>query len=238
MKSQNHFGLFAKYWQPGRVKTRLASTVGDVAAAAVYRELLKFLVDQLAAVGDHRTIVFTPANRQAEFLRLRSSGWDLTAQAAGDLGERMKSFCQHRMIDRQLGNRGEPKVVVIGSDCPTVDSKTVENAFELLDDRPVVLGPCVDGGYFLLGIRGDDLDLYSGIDWSTDRVLRQTIEKLESRRIEYSLLPEMEDIDDRESLNRFLTKVQSSCSGWFRSPVVKSLHVKLSSILAVAEKGS
>lgn len=192
----NVLGLFAKYWQPGSVKTRLSTTLGDQSSAAVYREFVLALVRRLAHTADRRTIVFSPAERAAEFAALGGAPWETTPQADGDLGNRMRQFF------RQTLDGDADRAVVIGSDSPTLPMELVKRAFSLLDDHDVVLGPTTDGGYYLLGAVGRVPPLFDDIPWSTPAVWRQTIDRLESAGLRYAVLPTWYDVDDLEDLHR------------------------------------
>ncbi len=167
---KTHFGMFAKFWQPGAVKTRLGETIGSEAAAALYRESLRTLLVRFASVAASRELVFTPGDRQAEFRLLASQAWQLEEQGTGDLGQRMARFFERAFAS------GRSRVVLIGSDSPTVPSSWVDRAFDALDHHRVVLGPSEDGGYYLVGARGDRVPpIFFDIDWSTAQVWPQTV---------------------------------------------------------------
>jgi glycosyltransferase A (GT-A) superfamily protein (DUF2064 family) len=107
-----------------------------------------------------------------------------------------------------LNNRPK-KVVVIGSDCPQLTAADIESAFKLLDQEPVVLGPSTDGGYYLIGMRNECADIFSGIDWSTERVLEQTIEHLRAKGIGYQCLSPKTDIDEYADLMTYRQQLAS-----------------------------
>ena len=149
----NHLGLFAKYWEPGKVKTRLAAGIGPQAACRVYRCFLEHLVHGFAQFADVRTIGFSPDDKNDEFQKLAGSDWNLIPQSPGDLGIRMHRFFEAAFkVNKNLTIEAatEPtrsKVILIGSDTPHLPLTLVESAFEILDRNQVVLGPCTDGGF-------------------------------------------------------------------------------------------
>lgn len=194
--------MFAKFWAPGKVKTRLAATIGEVQAAEVYRAMLSYLVDSLRDVGDQRTIAFTPSETLTEFSSVTASvmqSWILIPQSDGSLGDRMMHFFESLFsagADDSLGCNA----VLIGSDCPAITPALCNEAFDLLQDNDVVLGPTPDGGYYLIGMSGQYRDVFSGITYSTQSVLQQTTNKMEEDQIRYALLKPLEDIDEFDNL--------------------------------------
>ena len=191
-----HLGIFAKFWQPGLVKTRLAKTIGNQPAAAVYREFLRTLLVRFASVGDSRELVISPVDRQTEFRSLAPPAWHLVDQGSGDLGQRMARFFERGF------SLGKSRIVLVGSDSPTLPVAVVRQAFSALDEHRVVLGPSEDGGYYLVGARGVLPPIFTDIDWSTDKVWLQTTAQLRRRRIRYEELATWYDVDSGADLWR------------------------------------
>jgi len=197
----NQLGLFAKFWQPGTVKTRLAATIGDDAACNLYRSFLSHLLSQLKTTADQRMVVFSPRHRETEFKQAVSSNWKTVPQSEGDLGTRMKTFFQERFSIADSDSPAiDSKVVVIGADCPHLKPSEIEKAFQELDNASVVLGPSTDGGYYLIGMRHRCFDVFEEIEWSTDSVLERTIGHLETQKVAYHTLAPLTDVDELESL--------------------------------------
>ena len=209
MKSETHLALFAKFWCPGKVKTRLASRLGNELAWRVYFELLSHLLNGLCHVADRRSVVFQPATAQPEFSRICGQRWELVPQSDGDLGDKLSHFFSQSLTSREPDSIAPitRKVVVIGSDCPRIDSKRIAEAFEILDGCPVVLGPSSDGGYYLVGMREDCREIFQGISWSTSRVLAETISRLNERNLKFDLLAEMTDVDEFEDLANLMNEL-------------------------------
>ena len=198
----DHLGMFAKFWAPGKVKTRLAATINEVQAAAVYRAMLNYLVDSLSTVGDQRTIAFTPSDKLPQFSKVTPSvmeSWTMIPQADGSLGNRMTHFFESLFAGETEDSSGR-NVILIGSDCPNITPALLTEAFERLQNHDVVLGPTPDGGYYLVGMAGKYRDVFSGITYSTQSVLEQTIDKMQNDQIKYALLDPREDIDEFENL--------------------------------------
>lgn len=197
-------GMFAKFWTPGEVKTRLAADVGLEPAARLHQAFLQTLVERFAHAGDRRTLVFSPANKLGEFRTLRAASWRFEPQGEGDLGRRMQAYFEAAFA------AGAERVVLIGSDSPTLPSGFVESAFDMLERRPVVLGPAADGGYYLVGAAGQPPPIFEGMAWSQPTVFAETITKLEAARLEYATLPGWYDVDAIEDLRRLHEELNAS----------------------------
>ncbi len=202
----NRLGLFAKYWQPGRVKTRLAASIGAHAAAKLHQAFVACLAERLKNVADERVIVFTPEENRAEFIETAGRSWMVQPQSAGDLGQRMRSF-----FSSALAN-GADRVVVIGSDSPTLPIEFIEQAFESLRRNPVVLGPSRDGGYYLVGLAAPMPDMFLNVEWGTPRVWQQTIACLEREKTPFTELRPWYDIDEIDDLRQLETELREQRS--------------------------
>lgn len=141
-------------------------------------------------------LAFTPVDRRADFESLAAGAWAIEPQAMGDLGRRMQHYFT------QAFTSGLERVVLIGSDSPTLPLEYVTRAFDLLEDHPVVLGPSDDGGYYLVGASGNVPPIFSDIHWSSPQVWDQTIALLERSGCPFAVLPQWYDIDDADSLKR------------------------------------
>lgn len=163
-------GVFCRHPQPGWVKSRLAAAIGGEAAAVLYHAFLADTVGQVRDLADRVVLAYTPDDAAARnwFGQVFGSGVDVWPQPAGDLGARLSAF-----VRVAIGEKAA-RVVVIGSDSPTLPREYIETAFDQLGQHDVVLGPATDGGYYLLGIAlspgsathslSPASDLCSGID--------------------------------------------------------------------------
>jgi hypothetical protein len=187
-------GVFGKRPEPGRVKTRLAAELGAEFAAEAHEAMLLDTIDQLApgrflGEGGRRVLVFAPDDAGPWFDERVPASFALQAQADGDLGARMKAFFEGEFED------GASRVVVVGSDSPTLDPSILVSAFLCLDGRDVVLGPSADGGYYLVGCRPPAPTIFDGVAWGTPAVLSQTIDLLRDTGRSLAVLPPWYDVD-------------------------------------------
>lgn len=202
------FGIFAKFWQPGAVKTRLAAAIGDELASEIYRQSLATLLARFRTAADCRRLVFTPEDRRPEFAHIAGDHWQLQSQVGGDLGAKMQAFFAAAFAE------SADQVVLIGSDSPTLPHQFVEAAFANLNTNSVVLGPTPDGGYYLIGAARSTPPIFDGIAWSTREVWPQTVAKLRRADIRFAILPEWYDIDTRDDLRRLERELQTpACAG-------------------------
>jgi rSAM/selenodomain-associated transferase 1 len=180
----------------GQVKTRLATGVGFEAALQLYRA---FIADTIALAqsvpGVEIALVYWPEHARAYFQAL-SSGAHLLPQYGTDLGERLLSAF------KQAAAAGFEHCVVISSDSPSLPGAYLVQAFEALEHVPVVLGPCDDGGYYLIGMRTPQPEVFHNIAWSTEVVYQQTLERIAAAGLQYAALPSWYDIDTVDDLPR------------------------------------
>ena len=191
-----HLLIFARVPALGRVKSRLAAGVGQPAALAVYHELLA--ITRTAAVAAQvPTTVWLADAAGPEPSAAEAQEWaamTTRCQAAGDLGERMTAAFAAAFA------AGASRVAIIGTDCPGLRADHLRQAFALLAEYDVVLGPATDGGYYLLGLRQPQPELFQNKEWSTATVLTDTVADAHrlSRRV--ALLPELRDVDTAADL--------------------------------------
>lgn len=180
--------VFLKAPRRSTVKTRLAAELGADDALAAYLELASVTLSNLAALAPVE-LRFTPDDAGSEIAPWLQAGWSSAPQGNGDLGARLA---------RSFGDAfraGHERVVVIGSDCPYLTGDDIRTAWEGLAENDVVIGPATDGGYWLLGLRSAQPDLFEGIDWSTASVLSQTLQRAEAAQLSVTLLRELSDVD-------------------------------------------
>lgn len=184
--------IFIKNPRLGNVKTRLARTVGDAEALRIYGVLLEQTRRAALDTPVERWLYysdfpeFDDAWQEADFFKF--------VQQGDDLGMRMEQAFQQAFETRAS------RVVIIGSDCPEISGGLLMQAFEDLEHSDFVLGPSVDGGYYLLGMRTFEPTLFRGITWSTDSVFSTTIEKIQATGKTFSLLPVLRDVDTEADL--------------------------------------
>jgi rSAM/selenodomain-associated transferase 1 len=184
--------MFVKEPVPGSVKTRLQTHLSPGEAAELYRAFVADSATTLAKTSAHRKVIaYTPASGLEAVRDLlaetTSTEFEYVPQPEADLGQRMEQLFRDRF------DEGVEQVVVVGSDSPSLPSSIVDDAFSLLGAHPLVLGPSVDGGYYLLGQSSPDDRVFSDVDWSTGHVLEQTLGKVQDRSL--GLLPPWYDVD-------------------------------------------
>jgi rSAM/selenodomain-associated transferase 1 len=182
-------GLFAKWPEPGRVKTRLAADTSRMWAAAVALAFLQDLSERLSGVAARRLLAFAPADAEPLFADLVRGRFGLVPQAEGDLGRRLSVFMAQQLA------AGAASVVVLGSDSPTVPAAYIEQAFTALEQADVVLGPATDGGYYLIGCARWLPSVFDGIAWGGPMVLAETIARVAESSGRLALLPPWYDVD-------------------------------------------
>ena len=214
----NQFGIFAKYWTAGRVKTRLAASIGEPAAAEFHHTCVETLLSRFENTGDRRVIGFAPPERENEFQTVAGKSWTATAQVAGNLGERMSEYF------REAFAMNMTRVLLIGSDSPTMPQSVIDSAFESLKSVDVVVGPTNDGGYYLIGMSTYRPEIFEDIEWSTGQVWQQTRDRIESNGISFKELPAWYDIDNIDDLKRLHQELQSDLKNDSTDDVFASLR--------------
>lgn len=187
--------IFQKNAELGKVKTRLAATIGEQAAFEAYHSLVKYTHKVASQSAANKILFFT--NYLEENRSNYSSDYRFELQSGEGLGDRMKNAFQ------KLFEEKYDRLIIIGTDCGEITPEIISEAFDVLENREVVIGPAHDGGYYLIGMRSFIPSLFDGIPWSTDQVTALTIRCLESNSISYGLLPTLSDVDYEEDWNRF-----------------------------------
>lgn len=186
--------IFIKNAALGKVKTRLANTVGAAKALQIYRALMAHTRQLACTVSVSRLLFYSNFVDTED--QWSTNDFQKHLQQGNDLGARMQqafslAFEQHQ------------KVVIIGSDCASLTSAIINEAFDLLDQHPFVIGPAIDGGYYLLGMNQFTPQLFDNMTWSTDTVLSDTLQRIESTGATYALLPRLSDIDFEEDWDKY-----------------------------------
>ena len=184
--------VFARAPEPGRVKTRLIPVLRAAEAAELYEALLLDTIEVVESCA--RTVVaFTPSGGRRVLERLLGGHRRLLPQGPGDLGERLGR------VFEILCERGQPALVV-GSDCPALTAARIRTAAERLGHADVVIGPALDGGYYLIGLRRPRPELFRDIPWSTGSVLEITRSRAQEAGLRVELLEAARDLDTPEDL--------------------------------------
>lgn len=205
--------IFLKEPIPGKVKTRLASTMGEEDAVRVYRALVSVLITQLKWVKNtHFRFCYAPADAQDSIQhwilpqlehRLTPDGTvtplsadgppvDCQPQAEGGLGERLEHAFQEGFKE------GFKEVSAIGTDCPFLSDRWIHTAHLAGRNEDVVIGPTYDGGYYFISLKSFSTVPFRDIPWSTEETYSATMEALKKADLSCHLLPQLNDIDHEE----------------------------------------
>lgn len=184
--------IFLKYPELGRSKTRLAATIGNDNALKVYKELLAHtnLISKELNCDKYLFYDKVTANKMPWGDDIYQTAYQLQS----DLGGRMQNAFE------TLFAKGYERIIIIGSDCYDLTQQIIEEAFEKLEDKEVVIGPAKDGGYYLLGLKKLIPQLFTDVAWSTDEVFSSTTKTLDSLSLGYNTTAILSDIDVYEDL--------------------------------------
>jgi len=186
--------VFTRYPEPGKTKTRLIPILGADDAANLHRQMTEGVITQVKELQDISIEVhFTGGDHQ---LMQEWLGDNIVyrQQSEGDLGWRMQTAFQIAF------NNGMEKVVIIGSDCPLLNSQVLESAFQALLKNELVLGPATDGGYYLIGLNRLLPELFTAINWGSNEVFEQTVKIAKSLNLTVAYLTTLSDVDRPEDL--------------------------------------
>ncbi|NEQ67468.1 MAG: glycosyltransferase [Symploca sp. SIO2D2] len=179
----------------GEVKTRLAKDIGNVAATEIYKAMAEKQVREIPE-GWSVEIRVTPDDKIDSVRDWLGDRVDYEPQGGGDLGERMA-----RAVEDAFW-KGADEVILLGGDCPAITTAVLQEAELRLEETDLVIGPSLDGGYYLLGMSLGDRSLFDDVDWGSERVYGQTMDRIEQAGLDAAVLEKLEDVDDLESLKR------------------------------------
>ncbi|UCB49864.1 MAG: TIGR04282 family arsenosugar biosynthesis glycosyltransferase [Deltaproteobacteria bacterium] len=207
MKKDALILFFVKYPEAGKVKTRLAEYIGSKEAAELYRN---FVLDLLAKLGSTRLpfrICFYPEQKRELLMGWLGNEYEYIPQRGADIGERMAGA-----FEEAFGG-GYRRVILIGSDFPDLPQSFLEESLSALNTHDAVIGPSMDGGYYLIGY-GNNTSFhqsFEGVDWGTEGVFRQTLSILKDHKKRVYVLPVWNDIDTIEDLRQIVERSESAC---------------------------
>ncbi len=206
--------VMAKVPGASPVKSRLHSVLSAERATELYRCFLLDRLDALCALeGVSLVVAFTPVEAAGRMEELAPAAFRLVAQRGTDLGERLSTLLRELLEDGHAG------AIAIDSDSPTLPLAYVAEAARVLRDErcDVVLGPCEDGGYYLIGLRSPQPDLFEGVPWSTEGVFSTTFEKTSRRGLSVHVLPRWFDVDTEVDLRRLHVDMTAANQGPVRT---------------------
>lgn len=204
--SRRRLVVFIKNPVYGRVKTRLAASLGNEQALAIYQQLLAHTRAQALACAAERLLFYSDTiDEQDEwpaafFTKHQQQGADLGARMAHALGQALA---------------GAQQAVLIGSDIPGLSAGILAQAFTALDTHDFVLGPATDGGYYLIGMRQLQPSIFENIEWSTATVFAETSRRIAALPASCYLLPTLSDVDTAADWQRWQAQVSAAERGQF-----------------------
>lgn len=204
--SKNLLLIFLKYPEPGNVKTRIAKTIGRKKASYIYSAMARDLVNKLSNSDTYEISIFYDPEKDENDIKkwIKNYNFKYIAQVGNSLGERISNA-----FDKSF-KLGAEKSIVIGTDCVDVTRNLLEKAFTQLNDSvDVVIGPAYDGGYYLLGLKKNCSDLFKNVEWSTEKVLDQTLSNIRKIGLQYKFLKTLKDIDETEDIDDSLLNIVS-----------------------------
>ena len=189
--------IFVKEPRPGRVKTRLAAEIGNVAAARWYRNSVTALLRRVQDNRRWETVIAVAPDQACAESRCWPASTLRLPQGRGDLGQRMSRIFRYLPPGPAL---------IIGSDIPGVSATRIHHAFQILGRSDAVFGPAPDGGYWLIGLRHAHAltrNALCGIRWSSEHALTDSVNSLSNLRIAYAAI--LNDIDNPDDYRAALS---------------------------------
>ncbi len=190
--------VFTRWPEPGTTKTRMIPALGAEGAAQLQREMTEFFMrtaKEFSQNSQSRIEVRYAGGDTSRMNGWLGKGLDFRAQADGDLGRRMDDAFRKAFL------AGRRRVIIVGTDCPEISTGILTQALSSLDTHDLVLGPCKDGGYYLIGTNQLTPALFKEIAWGTDQVLSKTREIADRLGLKTKLLEVLDDVDRPEDLS-------------------------------------
>lgn len=180
--------VFQKNPELGKVKTRLAATVGDVKAIEIYLQLISHTKRVIDTISVEKQIWYSSWVEHNDEWNLKS--YSKFTQKGSDLGNRMSFAFENAFKDWDVN-----KVIIIGTDCVEISTSIIQDAFESLDSNDFVIGPAYDGGYYLFGMNTFHHEVFEQIKWSSDTVYDSTLKRINTLGKNVFVLPKLNDVD-------------------------------------------
>jgi hypothetical protein len=199
--------VIAKRPAPGQTKTRLTPPLSPEQAAQLYECFLSDTLAVARAAPDVTRLINYAPDEAKGYFRALAPDFGLVPQIGADLGERLDNALTHCLSD------GFTRAVIMDSDSPTLPVAHLTQAFQALEEADVVLGPCDDGGYYLIGLKRPAPRLTREVTMSTPHVLRDTLALARRLRLKTALLPTWYDVDTSAELSRLQSELVAHPNG-------------------------
>ncbi|CAN5356117.1 TIGR04282 family arsenosugar biosynthesis glycosyltransferase [soil metagenome] len=184
--------IFVKNPEAGKVKTRLAATIGADKALDIYKKLLLHTHQITSELNITKAVFYSDFVDNEDIWE--NSNYLKFIQHGNDLGKKMENAFKQGFDQRYSD------ICIIGSDCYQLRATHIKSAFDLLTHNEVVLGPSADGGYYLLGMNKLFSEFFNHKKWSTSEVLKDTLEDTQTLKIKHTLLETLIDVDEEKDL--------------------------------------
>ncbi len=184
--------IFCKNPELGKVKTRIAATLGEEKALAIYYKLINYTQKITTPLPFDKVVYYS--NHIDREDNWHNDHFKKALQKGNDLGEKMSNAFSESFA------KGFSSVCIVGTDCMEITGKIILDAFKILEKKDAVLGPAKDGGYYLLGMTKPNPKIFQNKKWSTGSVSTDTILDFESLKLSYALLPVLSDVDEEKDV--------------------------------------
>jgi len=189
-KEKNLIIIFTRNPELGKVKTRLAKTIGDESALNIYKFLLKHTEKTIRSINSDKVVYYSVKIRNNDIWD--NSIYQKHLQKGNDLGLRMFNAFKIAFSNNYQ------KVIIVGSDLFDLESKHIDEAFQRLENNDAVIGPAKDGGYYLIGLKKLHTQVFKNKVWGTETVRKNTLQDLQNESV--FLLEELNDIDTYDDM--------------------------------------
>jgi rSAM/selenodomain-associated transferase 1 len=198
--------LFVKYPEKGKMKVRLSVDINEDIIQELYRYFVQDTLTIVKKIDSQLFICFFPVEAQKKFQKWLGSTLLFLSQNGVNLGERMKnSFTD-------VFTKGFRRAILIGSDSPNLPKRYIEQAFSILQTQDIVLGPTIDGGYYLIGFNTNTFtpSVFEDISWGNQTVFQETMMKIKQAHRSFGLLPIWSDVDTIADLKHLIQQAENT----------------------------
>ena len=195
--------IFIRNPEPGKVKTRIAAEAGIDKALEIYNHLLQITREVVSSFPSERYVFYSDKIEDSD--EWNQILFNKSVQHGSNLGERMHNA--FRIVYEAIPESPNKKVLLIGSDCPDINKQILHEATTALESMDCVIGPALDGGYYLIGFSGmPDVSVFSDIQWSTPSVYVNTLQKFSALQYKHHELPILSDVDTLDDWEGFMMR--------------------------------
>ncbi|MEW9080340.1 TIGR04282 family arsenosugar biosynthesis glycosyltransferase [Terrisporobacter glycolicus] len=214
--------IFTRVPIPGKTKTRLQSFLTKDQCAEIHKSFLKDIKSTCEKLKRDIFILYTPEDKENVLKSIFGHKFKYKIQEGNDLGQKMYNAIEY-VLDKKYSS-----CILIGSDIPYLKEDDLKKAFKILENKDIVLGPTVDKGYYLVGMKNPTKAVFENIQYGHGNVLDNTIASIENSNLTYDLTNKNVDIDEKEDLFYFYNEIK-------KENVSKSMHTSKYIIKVIEE---